>query len=379
VPAHNPAVRYPLVVVLASLMCAVVLVGTAFAQGPDFLGGKVRTGEAVTIPSTETVSGDLYVFAGTLNVDGTVEGDLVAFGGQINVNGTVNGSILAAGGAMTLGGQTRGAARLAGGQVTVLGTVGKDLSIAGGQFSTTSAARVGQDVLFATGTTRLSGAIAGSVLGTTGEYSRDGTIGGTEEVDINTSSSTATPVPAAAEPVTDALRHLVTVLVVGGLLLFLRPRLMPAWDALMRARPAASLGYGVIALVGFIAAVIIGIIAIIVLAMIFGALSLGALVAIDVIGGMLLVGVGILAFVVICSIVVDAIVGYAVGRMIMQSPKLGRWQALTYLVVGAAIVVALASVPAIGGIIKLVVVLVGLGVITLWVLGHRAEVTPSTT
>jgi hypothetical protein len=370
-------VRYTLVAVVASLICAALLAGTAFAQGPNYLGGKVRTGESVTIPSTETVTGDVYVFGGTLNVDGTVDGDLVAFGGQINVSGTVNGSILAAGGTMTIGGQTRGAARMAGGQVTVLGTVGKDISIAGGQFSTTSAAKVGHDVLFATGTTRLGGAIAGSVLGTTGDYSRDATIGGTEEVDINTSSSSAAPVPVATDPYTDALRHLVTVLIAGGLLLLLRPRLMPAWDALMRARPAASLGYGVIALVGFIAAVIIAMIAIIVLGMIFGVLSLGALVAIDVVGGMLLLGVGILAFVVICTIVVDAIVGYAVGRAILRSSPLGRWQAVAYLSLGAVIIVALESVPAIGGIAKLVVVLVGLGVLALWILGHRA--TPRST
>ena len=353
-------------------MCAVVLAGTALAQGPNHLGGKVRTGESVSIPATETVKGDVYVFAGTLNVDGTVEGDLIAFGGQISVNGTVNGSILAAGGTMNIGGQTKGAVRAAGGQVTVLGNVGKDLAIAGGQLTTTSAARVAQDVLFATGTTRLGGAIAGSVLGTTGDYSRDGTIGGSEEVDINAATSTATPVPVASDPYTDALRHLLTVLIAGGVLLFLRPRLMPAWDALMRERPAASFGYGVIALVGFIAAVIIAIIAIIVLGMIFGALTLGALVAIDVVGGMLLLGLGILAFVVVCSIVVDAIVGYAVGRAILQSSQLGRWQAAAYLAIGAVIVVALESVPAIGGIVKLVVVLVGLGVLALWFLGHRA-------
>jgi hypothetical protein len=370
-------VRYTLSLVAALFICAVLLAGTALAQGPNYLGGKVRTGEAVTIASTETVKGDVYVFAGAVNVDGTVDGDLVALGGQINVNGTVNGSILAAGGAVSIGGQTRGAVRVMSGQVTVLGDVAKDVAVAAGQLTTTSAARVGQDVLFATGTTRLGGAVGGSVLGTTGDYSRDGTISGTEEVDVNTRSSAETPVPVATDPYTDALRHLVSVLIAGGLLLFLRPRLMPAWDALMRARPAASLGYGVVALVGFIAAVIIAIIAIIVLAMIFGALSLGALVAIDVIGGMLLLGAGILTFVVICSFVVDAIVGYAVGRAILQSSQLGRWQPAAYLAIGAVIVVALEWVPAIGGIAKLVVVLVGLGVLALWLLGHRAGATTS--
>lgn len=355
------------VALLTLLVFGGLFAGTAVAQGPNYLGGKVRTGDAITIPSTETVRGDLYVFARTVNVDGTIEGDLVAFASQINVSGTVNGSVLAASGTFVMGGQARGAVRAAAGQVTIDGGVGRDAVIAAGQFTTGSPAKIGQDVIFATGATSLGGTVAGSVLGTASTYTRSATLGGTEEVEIAQRAAGAQPVaPVERQPIPDALRQFVAVLLAGGLLLWLRPRILAAWDALLRTEPALTLGYGILALIVFVAAVIVAFIAMIVLAIIFGILSLGPLVAIDVIGGLLLISVGVFAFVVICAIVVEAIVGYAVGRAILQTAQLGQWQTVLQLALGALVVVAIEALPVIGGIAKLAVVLFGLGVLTLY-------------
>ena len=371
----SSALRSALLSLSTLLVFAGLLAGTAVAQGPNYLGGKVRTGEVVTIPSSETVRGDLYVFARTVSVDGTIEGDLIAFASQINVGGTVNGSVLAASGTLVLGGQAKGAVRAAAGQVTIDGSVGRDAAIAAGQLTTGSAAKIGQDVIFATGATSLGGTVTGSVLGTANTYTRSGTLGGTEQVEISRRASGAQPVtPVESQPIPDALRQFVAVLLAGGLLLWLRPRILTAWDALLRTEPARTLGYGVLALIVFVAAVIVAFIAIIVLAIIFGILSLGPLVTIDVIGGLLLVSVGVFAFVVICAIVVDAIVGYAVGRAILQTAQLGRWQTVLQLAVGALIVVAIEALPVVGGIAKLAVVLFGLGVLTLYAWRARMPV-----
>lgn len=374
----SSAVRSALLSLSTLLVFAGLLAGTALAQGPNYLGGKVRTGDVVTIPSSETVRGDLYVFARMLNVDGTIEGDLVAFASQINISGTVNGSVLAASGTLTMGGQARGAVRAAAGQVTIDGGVGRDAAIAAGQLTTGSAAKIGQDVIFATGATSLGGTVTGSVLGTASTYTRSGTLGGTEQVEISRTDSGDQPVtPVGPQPIPDALRQFVAVLLAGGLLLWLRPRILTAWDTLLRAEPALTLGYGLLALIVFVAAVVVAFIAIIVLAIIFGILSLGPLVAIDVIGGLLLVSVGVFAFVVVCAIVVDAIVGYAVGRAILQTAQLGQWQTVLQLALGALIVVAIEALPVIGGIAKLAVVLFGLGVLTLYAWRARGRLTPT--
>src|SRR6476661_4082669 len=84
----------------ASIALLVILVGVAFAQGA--ISDKLRSGDAVTIAAGQTVSNDLYAFAGTVRVDGTVDGDLVAAGGLIDIAGTVTGDVLAAGGSVNI-------------------------------------------------------------------------------------------------------------------------------------------------------------------------------------------------------------------------------------------------------------------------------------
>src|SRR5204862_2786631 len=75
--------------------------GVALAQ-QEQLGGKLLTGNEVTIPAGTTVDHDVYVFAGTVISNGTITGDLVVAGGTVDVNGEVKGDVLAAGGRVTI-------------------------------------------------------------------------------------------------------------------------------------------------------------------------------------------------------------------------------------------------------------------------------------
>ena len=54
-----------------------------FGVETSLLDGKLRTGDIITVPASETWDGNLYLFAGQVTVDGNVNGDLVAFGGTI--------------------------------------------------------------------------------------------------------------------------------------------------------------------------------------------------------------------------------------------------------------------------------------------------------
>ena len=74
---------------VASIALLAILTGVAVAQGA--VSDKLRTGNTVTVAAGETVSNDLYAFAGTVRIDGTVDGDLVASGGLVDVTGTVTG------------------------------------------------------------------------------------------------------------------------------------------------------------------------------------------------------------------------------------------------------------------------------------------------
>jgi hypothetical protein len=364
-------------VLLLTAMATVLLVSLALAV-TDRLGGKLRFGNTIVVPATETVESDLYAFAGSVTVDGTINGDLVVAGGTVRVNGTVTGDLLATGGSVDLTGTVKGDAREAGGQLNVEGAVGEDLVATGGQLSITG--KVGEDLIFAAGTTTMDGAVTGSIEGSAGTYARTGSVGGTENVSIGERG--AAPTPAAGGVLFDALRQFVVVLLFGALGLWLLPRAIRAGEDALRRRPLASLGFGVLSLIGYLVAWILVVLLIVLLAVVLGLLTFGALATIEAVAGILALGVLTFVFVLIVAFIADALVGLAIGRLIvpalgMRGPTTDRWQELGVLALGVALVVIVTSLPVIGGIAKLCVALLGLGALVLVAWGAWRGMRPA--
>ena len=351
---------------IVAILLAVAAVSVAFAQG-ELLGGKLRTGDAVTVGADESVDGDLYVMGGTVTVNGSVDGDLTAFGGQVMLNGTVTGDVLAAGGTVTIAGDVAGDLRTAGGQVTLNGTVGEDVIAAGGQTTLQGGATVEGDLVVSGGQVTMGGAIAGNVEANAGTYNRTGTVGGTEHVvqgergpdDVEDEADDL------ADDALDAVRHFLVLLLLGAALLWLLPRLLGGAATALRERPAASLGFGALAFIGYVVLLVIAIILIVLLAIVFGLLQLGALVVIDVVGGLLAILVATFGFLLAVAFVADLVVGLGVARLIRRDPETGWWASFGMLALGVAVVVIVTSLPIIGGVAKLLVVLFGLGALFL--------------
>src|SRR5918993_2432576 len=142
---EGDAMRHPVRLLMAAVACIALLAtltGVAIAQG--ILGEKLRSGESVTVAAGETISSDLYAFAGTVRIDGTIDGDLIASGGLVDVTGTVTGDVLAAGGSVNITGTVNGDTRIAGGTLSVGGTDQEDLLAAAGQLPATSSRTLGQ-------------------------------------------------------------------------------------------------------------------------------------------------------------------------------------------------------------------------------------------
>ena len=359
---------------LAALALIILLALTAGAAlGTDRLGGKVRFGDTITIPSSETVDHDLYVLAGQINVNGNVKGDLVALGGQVVINGSVSGEVIVAGGNVTINGPISGDLRGSGGQFMVTGTVDKDLAVAAGNLSVSG--KVGGDLLFVSGATDLSGNVAGNVEGGAGRYTRAGTVAGTEEVTINRGGGV--PAPAAGNAVLDAIRQFVVVFLLGALALWLVPRAVYAAEETLRVRTLQSFVSGLLAIIGWVIGLIAVFILIVILGIVFGLLTLGALAAIESIAGILFIFVLTFAFIVACAFLADALVGLTLGRWIARALNIhmtaDRWSELGLLAIGAAVVAILAAIPVIGWIFKLAVVLGGLGALVLaaWTMWQR--------
>jgi len=364
----------------AAGLMLVLAVSLVLGKG-ELLGGKLRTGDTVTVPVDESWTGDLYLLGGRVTVAGSVDGDLTVMGGQVDVTGTVTGDVLAAGGNVSITGDVRGDARVAGGQIDLAGTVAEDVAATGGQVTVPAAGEIGGDFIVAGGQVTLSGSVGGSVEGTAGNYTSGGAVGGTEHVVV--APSRALP-SVAREPFLDGLRQFVVVFVVGALLVWLLPRGMAAAGRVLRERPGRALGGGALALVGYIAFLVAAFLAMILLAILFGLLQVGPLVAIIVIGGLLAISVVTFLFVLAVAFAADALVGltvarWAVARMATGESAESRWQELGLLAAGAAAVVLVTSIPIVGGWVKLAVVLFGLGAFAVawWVDRRRDQAVPA--
>ena len=360
--------RHPNRLLMAAAACVAllaILAGVALAQGA--VSDKLRTGNTVTIAAGETVSNDLYAFAGTVRVDGTVDGDLVASGGLVDVTGTVTGDVLAAGGNVNITGTVGGDTRIAGGTLSVGGAIKEDLLATAGQLTITSSGTVGEDLIAGTGQLTIDGSVTGNVLAQTGTYAKGGTIGGTEDVTITRRDGQAAEpgqpeaAPSATQLAIDAVRHFLVVVLVGALLIWFAPRAYAAMKTALRQRPLPAAAWGIVVICGFVVLFIVVVIVVVLLAIAFGLLGFSDLVGIGVLSGFVAILSASLVFAVVAGYVADALVGVALAGLVMRGENSSRWRELAVLAVGAAVVVLLSSLPIVGPWVKLVVILLGLG------------------
>jgi len=273
---------------IAFLAVALASLSVAAAQQTE-LGGKVRSGQEVTVPAGETVQGDLIASAGTVRIDGRVDGDLVASGGQVTVAGTVTGDVLAGAGSTTISGEVGGDLRAGTGQARIEGRVGEDVLLGAGQATVARGAQIGGDLIFGTGRMVMDGAVTGSVLGSTGDYTRGGSVGGSEKVNVQQPEEEREP--TLADRAVDALRRYVSILVIGVLLLWLLPRVIRGAADAARGRPLVSFGVGILGFIGVIVLLVLVILVTVLVAIALALLGLGSLTGVTVFGGILVAAI----------------------------------------------------------------------------------------
>jgi hypothetical protein len=358
-------------------LIALLALGAGVAVAGGGVNDKLQTGERVVIEEGQRIPHDLYAFAGTVVMNGTIEGDLVAGAGVVTINGTVEGDLTVGSGQVFVLGEVLGDVRAGTGQMTVGGSIGEDLLVASGQLTVSPGGSIGEDLIFTSGQAVVDGAVEGSILGTAGEYERNGTVGGTEDVTIDpgVAPPVAPGVPAPEVVVGDAVRHWVSVVVLGGLGLLLVPNAMRATEGALRRRPLASAGLGIGVLVGYLIGFIALILLLILAAIALASVTLDGLAALVIWGGILTLLVSMFLLIVGTLYVVDAVVGLAVGQLTARGWATSRWHELALLIAGSFVVVLVMNLPVIGPIAKLVVIVLGLGAMAVaigewWSRGH---------
>lgn len=294
--------------------------------------------------------------------------------------GTVTGDALIGAGSTTISGEVDGDLRAGSGQARIEGRVNEDVLLGAGQATVASGSQIGGDLIFATGRMQMDGAVAGSVLGSTGNYARGGSVADSERVNLAEPAG-AEREPTVADRVLDAIRRYVSILVVGLLLLWLLPRLLRGAADSARARPLPSLGIGVLGFVGVIVGLVLLLLVTILAAVLLGLLSLGSLTGIALFGGLLLAAAVVFLFIVAVAFAAQAVVGLALGRLVLHGEGRSFAGALGPLALGVLVVVVVAAIPLVGGWIEALLVLLGLGALLLMARPTRrreADPQPST-
>lgn len=99
-----------------------------------FLGTSVAFASSSTradsfkVGTDQKITGNQYVSADTIEIDGTIQGDLVASAKTITVKGTIEGSLIAVSGKITIDGSVVGSVRTISQDLIINGSVGQDVT-----------------------------------------------------------------------------------------------------------------------------------------------------------------------------------------------------------------------------------------------------------
>ena len=280
---------------------------------------EFKTGEQVTIAADEVLADDLYLTGDSLTVLGRVEGDVVASGRIVRIEGTVAGDLIAAGQVVVIQGEVVDDVRIAGMTLKLEegARIGDDVIAAGFSFESTPCSRVAGDTRLKgyqalIGGEHLQGLeasligleISGNVIGdveatveseagpawwtqfvqspvplpivdaglkltseariegdlsyhATGPASiaEEATISG--EIRHEIKEVPPVPRPSVGQRLGRFIRWIVVLFLVGATLLWLVPDKMKGVGDTVTGRPLASLGWGLVALLGFPVAMIL--------------------------------------------------------------------------------------------------------------------------
>jgi len=355
--------------------------------------GDFRSDQSVTVAEDETITDDLYVGAGLIEIAGTVEGDATVAGGTVTISGTVDGSVNVGGGTVDVLGDVGGAVRVTGGNVRIAGTVGRDVVVFGGTVTIDAAANVSGDLAGGVGTLTVNGSIEGDVLAGAGTMTVNGSVDGNVDVSVGdlTIGSTAViggdvdyrssrdadiadgaeiggevtrsePPPnvgsgptIADNPILTFVGLFVGLLLFGWSLLALRPRFVLGTGEMVRLSPLPSLGLGLAGWLGQFLLVIL----LFVCAILFGILA-------SAVGGAFFAAFLIVTMLVVIVAFIAAVpVAMGLGELVLRdrSPYLAYLAGAAELALG---IVLLGLLPVLGGVATLVVWVLGLGAFILY-------------
>jgi cytoskeletal protein CcmA (bactofilin family) len=359
-----------------ALMLAGICGAAALAMPATAMASDMRKGDFVEVRQDETVKGDVFLFGHRARVNGTVEGDVFLFSEDASVTGTVKGDVIAFAQSLHITGHVDGNVRSFTNNITISGDVARNALMFAESANLDAAGKVGGSITSFVKTLSLDGNLGRDLLVFSEHTGISGKIGGGvrakgHSLDFGSTSEVDGPIRYEGDVPAEVLsgaklasgveyHHLehkpkyqeghyyvwqviwIACFVLFGLVLFV---VMPAFSqeaVTYSERYGACCGLGVLVLCG---------------------VPLAALIACVTVVG-LFVGISGFFLWVAGLFYAQIIVGAAVGQWLMGRTS-ETWPLIGRMAVGLAIVRISTTIPAIGGWIKLAVILWGIGAISL--------------
>lgn len=335
----------------------------------------------VSIPADKTIDDDLAAGGTTIDVAGQIKGNLYAGGSTIIVTGPVTGGLHAAGSEVTLNGPVGDDLWAAGGTLTVHSTVEHNLGLAGGTITLAPEATVGRDAMVAGNHVMIDCAIghnlnigattavvSGHISGKVDAYVDKLTL--TETAIVDHDLTVYSPNPPEIAPgaqvkgaihyhpterarqvslfeqfrgwVAGWLTSCASAIVLGFVLLYFFPNQIVRVTEVLRRQTGKSLLVGAVSLIAAPIATIM-----------ITASVIGIPIAVCI-GGIYIMA--LLAAVVPCTY----IAGTVISRMY---PNINRWASMA---LGALAITFVTSLPYIGGVAGLLLLMAGSGALLLF-------------
>ncbi len=369
---------------------ALVLTGLcAAAAFPAPAGAaELRHEQTYTLGKDEVIKNDLYVAAGRTRIDGTVDGDVVVFGEALDVSGHVTGDVIAFVRTVRITGQVDGNVRVATNTLTLSGTVGRNVTSATDVLDLDSSARIGGGLTMFTGSASLDGKIARDVYAFGGRTALTGSIGGNLKMrghylnvgptaqiqgkayfsgerapDVSSQAKLSSPLEFHKAEREARARHtghfiwrgiwLAATLLFGLVLFLLLPRF--ARDTVDSAdHYGVSLGLGILVLCSVPVAAV--------------------LACVTIVG----IPLGVAAVILWCVAIYSSqiVVGAVVGKWLLGPPG-DTWALIARMALGLTLLKVVGTVPFFGGLVRLAVLLWGLGAISLVLYRQFQSVRPA--
>jgi cytoskeletal protein CcmA (bactofilin family) len=329
------------------------------ARAPGIVGGDLTVG-GYNLKMQGSVGDDARLAGANIEIGGTIDGDLVALGGNVNISGDVAGDVVTGGGNVRISGHIHGGLEARCGNMVIDGTIGQNVVLTASKLTLSPTAVLKGNLAYTSN--RSADIEEGAQIA--GETTREP--GSSKTVLWKLASIVADHLPEQPERWKEwkdqfpawfrtllKLSSFFSLLIAGIIILSMYERHATMVADRIISFPLKSLGLGLIFLIG---------------------VPIGALILCVTIIGL---PIGLVAFATYLafSYISRVYVALTIGREILDRITKQDVRIIWPMILGIFIITALSSIPYyVGGVIRLVCILFGLG--GMLMVGRKVRVVP---